>query len=234
MRGVDPVVPDGEWSTCSARSRRLVTLRDVSRGGDVQTHGESKAATELGRMTGPTDPALRAQQDGPNTHKYHDAGFVTSWTLFDLYDPEGERHIFHVPTRIVEQIETVEVAALAAAEAAPLDANFDKAAEFLRGWQEGYAQGTAEAAPLDVDTLWTVLAGIGVIANGTWVAFTREDAVSIAETYAALRSLDTETAERRCVECGEPWPCPATIYGDEKKTPHRIGFPDTETAGEAG
>jgi hypothetical protein len=47
--------------------------------------------------------------DGPNTHRYRDAHFVTSWTLFRLTDPDGVEHTFHVPTLIVEQIVAVEV-----------------------------------------------------------------------------------------------------------------------------
>lgn len=41
--------------------------------------------------------------DGPNTHRYTDAGFVTEWTIFHLDDPDGVTHTFHVPTRLVEQ-----------------------------------------------------------------------------------------------------------------------------------
>lgn len=52
----------------------------------------------------------QAAMDGPNTHRYPDANFVTSYTLFDLYDPEGVRHVFHVPTLIVEQFATLDAA----------------------------------------------------------------------------------------------------------------------------
>lgn len=37
---------------------------------------------------------------------------------------------------------------------------------------------------LDVERLWRVLSGIGVIENGTWVSFRHEDAVAIARKYA--------------------------------------------------
>lgn len=43
---------------------------------------------------------------------------------------------------------------------------------------------------LDVETLARAIAGIGVIANGTWVNFEREDAETIAAEYARLRAAD--------------------------------------------
>jgi hypothetical protein len=49
---------------------------------------------------------------------------------------------------------------------------------------------------LDVEALWTVLANTGVIENGTWVSFQREDAEHIAADYAlALRAHLTRQPE---------------------------------------
>jgi hypothetical protein len=52
----------------------------------------------------------------------------------------------------------------------------------------------AEPPALDVDVLWSGLAGIGVMDNGTWVAFTEADAQSIAEAYAAAYARRTREA----------------------------------------
>jgi hypothetical protein len=41
------------------------------------------------------------------------------------------------------------------------------------------------AEALDPEVLWSVLAGIGVLDNGTWVRFDRDDADCIADAYAA-------------------------------------------------
>jgi hypothetical protein len=46
-----------------------------------------------------TDRPLR---DGPNTHVYRDAGFVTEWTVVPLTDPDGVDHLFHVPSIILD------------------------------------------------------------------------------------------------------------------------------------
>lgn len=49
---------------------------------------------------------------------------------------------------------------------------------------------------LDARVLWGVLAGVGVLDNGTWVAFTEADATAIAEAYAAeYARLTRERAE---------------------------------------
>lgn len=44
----------------------------------------------------------QAYTDGPNTHKYSDATFVTNWTLVNLDDVNGITHHFHVPTAIAD------------------------------------------------------------------------------------------------------------------------------------
>lgn len=54
------------------------------------------------------------------------------------------------------------------------------------GAEDDIAAIEAEAAALDVERLWRVLEGVGVIENGTWVSFRREDADRIAREYAAL------------------------------------------------
>jgi hypothetical protein len=43
---------------------------------------------------------------------------------------------------------------------------------------------------LDVDRLWEALEGMGVIDNGTWVSFRRQDAENIAAAYAAAGETD--------------------------------------------
>jgi hypothetical protein len=64
---------------------------------------------------------------------------------------------------------------------------------------------------LDVDVLWDVLSGKGIIDNGTWVSFRRQDAEDIAAAYAAaLRVLPDsdaptprEAALREALDCIE-------------------------------
>ena len=41
---------------------------------------------------------------------------------------------------------------------------------------------------IDVDRLWAVLSGMGVIESGTWVSFRREDAEYIARDYGRLHA----------------------------------------------
>jgi len=65
------------------------------------------------------------------------------------------------------------------------------------------AAGTA----LDVERLWRVLSGWGVIENGTWVSFQHEDAEQIAAAYndEPVRKIDTDSyGHPLCAECGRP------------------------------
>ena len=54
-----------------------------------------------------------------------------------------------------------------------------------------------------------------------WIDFQPLDAAH--EMLRAARHREAGTAERRCVECREPWPCDATVHGVKDGIPHRIG-----------
>ncbi len=51
------------------------------------------------------------------------------------------------------------------------------------------------APALDVEVLWDVLVGMGVLDNGTWVSFTRPDAEHIAEAYETVLAASQPVTE---------------------------------------
>jgi len=78
---------------------------------------------------------------------------------------------------------------------------------------------------INVDRLWRALQGIGVIENGTWVSFQREDAEQIAREYEATRVLasadsaapaDFDEADNIVTTKAVPWYEPAVIDNTEK------------------
>ena len=54
---------------------------------------------------------------------------------------------------------------------------------YAHGWRDGRAEAPDRPEPIDEERLWRAIAGIGVIDNGTWVSFRREDATTIAAAY---------------------------------------------------
>ena len=59
-----------------------------------------------------------------------------------------------------------------------LDCDRTIKALYAKGWLP-----TDRPEPIDEERLWRAIAGIGVIDNGTWVSFRREDATTIAAAY---------------------------------------------------
>jgi len=110
-------------------------------------------------------------------------------------------------------------AALAAAEAAPLDAPSGGSPYVTRLTNSLSYHVAAEAAPLDVERLaraWSKAFAPIEPNDGRITLLARE--------YAALRSPDTET----CPDCG----LSAERIGQMHITAQRLRSPDTETAGE--
>ena len=119
---------------------------------------------------GPTDPALRALHESIET-------------AMTLGDPVSRRERVHASID-----GWYERAALAAAEAAPLDAAPDYVSVPIDAYRAdtaaAYVKGSAEAAPLDVERLVDVMREHGIGMNRAY---------RIAREYAALRLPDTET-----------------------------------------
>jgi len=137
-------------------------------------------------MTGPTDPALRALE--PRT----EAGRR-------MHDTRHEMHVGEYDCDLARSILAIEAEALAAAEAAPLDAPSGGSPYVTRLTNSLSYHLAPEAAPLDVERLAAAMASCdGVRWPVRWTRNESHDfswvARQVAARYAALRSPDTETA----------------------------------------
>lgn len=89
-------------ATCGPSVTRLADRPQLHRRGcPLHVHVTQRDPNVIAICTCGGVPVEGAMQDGPNTHVYRDAGFVTEWTVVPLDDPDGVRHFFHVPTVIL-------------------------------------------------------------------------------------------------------------------------------------